>query len=1029
MQRQCAIDQIRDHIKTDLIGVGRNSATPVKENVILLPVGGLNNNKSLPDKNATYKWGRQLQDKINNTYKSQIYGNVIDLDNVSNPKGTLLHINIPSKLIDAYEKVDKGSVPPQFMNIRFGGLGGLFNKKANTKVHVEKKQEVYFKRLIAKLTKELAKLNRKLVEEPYNEELQAKILEISNKVNNIQSNLSEYYSTDNRQLLINLANDLLDEIDANITTWEEQFNEGNLNLNIDNFESIIDTLNIFREFNGTRDRADTLFKRLRPKDKKSILTEYVLNLVKKSVNPNVDEQTIDYDAKDIFVGEKNFGTLADIPNYLGKTVGFLIKEAQANISIENRKSYDKVKKHTDILEKYNKTHNIPQNKAYDVFIQNMGKTTVLTKEFTTEFYNKLKEANKLEQDEKIRVKREFAKYNPEKRRWEPKDMSKYSNPNYTKIQNTPELKQFYDFIQETNKKIFQELPIARDVNFLPNVAERTIIDILKSNSSIKNKFKDVIENITQVYDANEQPDAFISDENLLADDIPLKYIGSLNPELKSNDLGKSMLIFMQFANEYKHMSEVLPKTRLLQEEIKARKFLSNTDNSLYISGEDSNIYKMTEDFINMQVKNQKKFNEKLGNFNYGKYIDFGLRYTSLLRIGLNPFNAITNVVVGSLGNIIEGFGGRYYTLKEFNNAQNTFFKEVWNKDSKVNKMIDIINPLMELEDYENIANIQIGSKDYKEKIKNLMYSPQRIGEKMMQTSTMIASMKHDKVTTKNGDTISLWDAFNEDGTWNEELMGYNIDQHDIFKITNKIQRINQMIHGRYSAKDAAALSQYSLFRAAFQFKKWIPAAFEARLQGKRFDERLGYETEGRYITLWNSVIKKAFTNPFEAVTALIGPLLAQKKLLESGKYTELEIYNMRKNMIELTLILASYLMYMGLDDDEENKNNGWYKFTMSQLDRISGDLLYFYNPADINKGLVGVPMTKTTEDLIKAIKSLTYAFGVENAWYLKDAEYKSGPRKGEHKTIASLLDILPGVKPIVDVYRQSKKDVPYIAPK
>jgi hypothetical protein len=281
-----------------------------------------------------------------------------------------------------------------------------------------------------------------------------------------------------------------------------------------------------------------------------------------------------------------------------------------------------------------------------------------------------------------------------------------------------------------------------------------------------------------------------------------------------------------------------------------------------------------------------------------------------------------------------------------------------------------------------------------------MYSFQRGGEKYLQTSTMIASMLHDKVTTKDGKSISMWEAFDDKGVWKEELMGYSLTEDMIIKTTNKVQRINQMIHGRYSAKDAASLSQYSLFRMAFQFKKWIPAAVESRIQGRRYDDRLGVDTEGRY----HAYMKFIQQN--------IARLQGNKEKLESLKFDETDLYNMRKNMMELTVILSSSLMYMALGWDDDDKKKGWYKFTMNQLDKVSGDLMFFYNPADMNRNLTtGLPMLKTTGDMIKALKATQYLLGG------KGSEYTKGKHANENKAIAAYLDMTPIAKPIADVVR------------
>ena len=873
----------------------------------------------------------------------------------------------------------------------------LNNKKEVPKEY--KDQYVYFKHQI----KVLKNLNRKetlsITEE--NKALKtAKIASNSEKIARIEANLKELLESGNKQLLINLANETLDDIEAYINKLEVVKKAGNTP-NYENIEKTIKTLHILENLNGVKDRVASLQKDIKP-----YIKEFVIQHVNKFATNKITD--IDFDAleKDIFTGEGNFGTLADVNNYLARTIGFTIREAQAAIERDNKKSFNELEKELDALEKYNKSKGISKDDTFKIFIQEYSGTTVLAKPYTTEFYSDIKKSYEMDEDKGLAYRKSIGTYNFEAKQWEPK-AEKYKNKDYQKIQDTKELKRFYDYFQGVIKELKAELPINLSDNFIPNIVEQGLMDILKSDASVGNKLKDGIMNLLDVYDIEDNDSGFIKDEHLFNDTIPLKHVAKLSPDKKSSDLGTALLKFMYFSNSYKHMSEILPKTRLLQEIIKEQSFLKNTNPKVAIKGENTNLYKMTEAFINMQVKGEMKKDEK-----YAPYIDFGLKYTSMLRIGLNPFNALTNILIGNIGNITEAMGGRNFNYKEYTHARKLFFEQVFTEGSKVNKLIELYNPLMELDDYENLNRVNIGSSEYKDKIKSLMYAPQRIGEKYLQTSTMIASLLHDKVTTKDGKSISMWEAFKEDGTWNEELMGYPLTEDMIFKTTNKVQRINQMIHGRYSQKDATALSQYALFRAAFQFKKWIPSAIEMRLGEKRFDERLGHEVEGRYFAYL-----KLWRNTYARITNDI-------KKLEGNTFTATDWYNMRKNITEVVIMVSSILMYVGLgwDDDKKKAKSGMYKFTMGQLDKVSGDLLFWYNPSAINESAMQVvPLLKTHKDLLKIIKNVPYIFGIEGS------EYKKGPHKGENKFLSSIYDATPIVKPLVDIARMAN-DEPYVKP-
>lgn len=882
------------------------------------------------------------------------------------------------------------------------------NDKINEIPKEYQKQYIYFKKLINSNKSKLSKLD--IIKDS------DKISKLNESIITTQKALDELLASKNKKLLIELSNSILDDVEKYI--GELEINKDNKNYYINNIDHTINTLNVFKQFEGTSDKSIKLYNRIVP-----FIRVYAIQEANNYSTNSIGEEEIFNKPKDIFVGDKNFGTLSDIKNYLGKTIGEIIKDAQSRISIANKESYNNLNKEIEKLKNYYKKQGIKGDKIYNIFIQKYSGTTVLTKEYTSEFYDLINsiyndsKLTKFQANAKVKL---IASWNGKK--WIPRD-SIYNNANYKIISQTKELKEFYDYFKNIISKISDELPNRNlNSNFIPNVVEQSLLDILKSDKSLMGKLKEVVENITDIHPIEDNLTGNTINENLFPDEIPLKYIQSISADKKSKDLGSSLLKFMYFANSYKEMSEVLPKTRLLQEIIKSTEFIKNTNDKITISGEKSNVNQMVEKFIEMQVLGKTKNEEKLGNFQYDKIIDFGLKYTSLLRIGLSPTNAISNVFIGNIGNFVESMGGRFFNWSEYTKARGIYFNEVFNDKSKLHKIVDILNPLMELEDYTNLEKIDIdnGKTINRDKIKSILYAPQKMGENYLQISTMIANLLHDKIQIKDGSKISIWEAFKEDGTWDESRVGIPLTDKMVYNMTRKVQRINQMIHGRYSAKDAAIVTQGVIWRAAFQFKKWIPAAIESRFASKKFDDKLGENTEGRYRTYlkgWNLMLAK---------------LTSDAEKLEKYKFNETDLYNMRKNMTEVTILVGTLLGFWGLggmgDDDKDLKKQGLYKFSMQQLDRVSSDLLFFMDPAEANRNLnQGLPLLKTIRDLSNAVINIPYIFGIEDIGYLTDKEYKKGQRADENKGIASLLDIIPIVHPITDVIRDFKKE-PYQTP-
>jgi hypothetical protein len=854
-----------------------------------------------------------------------------------------------------------------------------------------KRQYVYYKGQMNKLMRKQESLDKS------SQEYRTLGIEIKT----IQNAIKLLLEKGNKQEIINLSTDTLNDIEKYINKLAAVKAASN-EPNYENMANTLTVLNVFMDWDVTASRARELRKSLSP-----YIKDFGLSTAKEQIGENVTLDKLEDIEKDMHAVEMNFGTLSDVKNYLAKTIGLLIKAAQAAIEVATKKNYNSINDAVEKLKVYSKSVGIASDKIYDVFIQEYttfdkhGKektTTVMTMPYTSEFYKRLNATFSKGEDGKAE-RRSFATYNTITKEWTPKD-GKYTNPNFTKIQSSPELKEFHEFYKSFVAEKAKALPIRLKEGFIPNIVDRSITDILKSDKTLMAKMKDSVNYILQAEDFDSSD--FVFDEELMKDTVPLKYLGSLSPDMKSNDLGQVLLKFANFTEHYEHMSEILPKTKLLQEMIKDNKFIKSTNNNVSISGENSNTNKMVDAFINMQIKGEMKKEEL-----YAPAVDFALKYTSLLRIGLNPFNALTNVLIGNIGNLVEGFGGRFFSMKQLAAATSIFTTQNFKDDSKLNKLVELINPLMELEDYENMRKIAIGSSEYKEKIQSLMYAPQRLGEKQMQTSTMVAIMMHDKITKKDSTTISMWEAFDEEGNWKESEIGYPLDTNMINKLTNKVQRVNQMIHGRYSSKDATVLSQYALFRAAFQFKKWIPAAIEARLGGEREDGRLGVKIRGRYRTYWRGIMN------------VIAKIQGDIETLEKYKWDETDIYNMRKNALEAILILGTLLMGAGFDDDKLRKDP-LYKFTMGQLDRVSGDLLFFYSPAQMTSTASnGVPMLKTLTDVMKVFGN-TYMVATGQ----REPTVKSGRFKGENRITASIVNVTPIIKPIADVYRLNNKD-PY----
>lgn len=814
-----------------------------------------------------------------------------------------------------------------------------------------KKQQIFLSRKIKRLEQELKQIN------PASYSYEAK----SNEIKALKEKLAKAIGSKNdHSIYLELGEELFKEIDELLTKFETS------EPTTDKLTYVGQVLEAWKDFEDLEGKAKKLYRRYR-----LLVAEHTLKTANEhnTGGKKITREDLDKDTKDIRTFTMGTGALSDSVNIIARTIGSIIKAAQNFVATKNKLLAKEIQTEIDLLDQYAKKNGVTLDELYkEVFIQEHKNSTILTKPY-------------------------FEDGTP--------------NPNYDKIQDTPELKKFYEFYQKKIEEFEKGLPQSFGKYFIPNIAKTGIKDDIKNlNPFQKRKV------------------GFSFNTENMADIIETKYEAFIPASRKESNLGEVLLKFGMYANNYEKMSSVLPEVRLLQEQLEykinskgepiEREFINPSDPSKSVTGKKSKIWKQVDGVINMQVKGNMKDEgqgkyrvkttkyDKEGNpkeeiyFNLTGLLDNLLKYNSLLRIGLSPITAISNVIFGDASNLIEAIGGQFFGVKDLTTASNIFIRQNLNKDSNLNKLLVELNPLQELDDYEYQEQIRLTGKTVKmskEKAQEYIYGMQKSGEKWLQSRTMLAVLIHDGYMNTNGDLLQKYEDLTEEQKT---------------QLTDKIQRLNQQIHGRYTQKEAAVWQQSVVYRMISQFRKWIPAAIESRIGSKRYDSRLQTEVEGRYITIKNLVVNLQDT----------------LERLKKGELTETETYNMRKSLAEIIMLLATVFLYAGLkgdDDDKKRRKNPYVKLALTLLNRTAGDLGYFYDPTQVATiGNKAIPLSKTVEDLIKVVEYLPYAVypGDFKIMGKKFSDtHKSGSIKGYNKFYNQLGKQIPGIKPIKDLTR------------
>jgi hypothetical protein len=692
------------------------------------------------------------------------------------------------------------------------------------------------------------------------------------------------------------------------------------------------------------------------------LLENVHDNTTAKVKPTLEQ--IKQQTEDIGTFREWTGSLIDVANYIASTIGNIIKTSQTKIERQSNAIFREIELK---IEEVSKTKDINEIYKEIIFLNEDSDTKTLIP---------------LSQLSKV----------------------------------SPEAQEFYKFYQSKLEELMKITPTLMRRNdageletfvlnkyFIPNVY---IAETLREKLSRQRK------TLFGIFKERKLGDT-VKDENLKADIIDLEYIKKIPSSVKSDDLGHSLFMFAKSMYHYNEMSDILPKVRLLQRSIFDTEYVQGSNPNSTKTGKDSKMWKMVEGFIKAQVKGETKKDEgKKGLYKKNGVdgeevevyldatgsIDSLLRWNSLLRIGLSPITALANVSFGKISNFFEGFAGQFYTRKDLRIAEKLFWQQNFNKDSVMNKILADGNILQELTDKEQSESLKTSEKDSIDRLTEMMYSPQKWGEKYIQSSTFLAIMHKEGYINSDGE---LTDSYNE------------LSDKSKQELFNKVQRVNHMLHGRYSPQESGIGQQSVIYRAASQFRKWMPSAIENRFDAKHYDERLQADIEGRYRSFVRNFVLELFVkgDVKSAFYNLIMPVLNAEKALASG-LTPSEIYNMRKMLIETTSFLVVTLLYAAGtgddDDDKELRRNPLFKTTMLTLNRISGDIAFFYSPMQINNlGANAFPVQKLTKDLINISLEVP-------RFFTDKSEFTSGINKGKERLPIKVLGLIPGSRPVTD---------------
>ena len=409
-----------------------------------------------------------------------------------------------------------------------------------------------------------------------------------------------------------------------------------------------------------------------------------------------------------------------------------------------------------------------------------------------------------------------------------------------------------------------------------------------------------------------------------------------------------------------------------------------------------------------------------GKFSVNQTVDKLLGYMGMTQLAFNAPSAAANKLVGDLNNLSAALGGRYWSIQDYGKARWTYNKKYMTSSildmshgmpkTLESKILQVLDPIQgKFRDMN--GRIIPQSTLLREFRRDHLFFLNNVGEHSMQVTNMIAIMNATKLTSKTGEVKSLHDVIIgvKEGS-NEFILedGFEYSAEQTERLRNKLQRVNQLLHGNYSNSiDMVMLQRRWYGKLAMMFRKYIVPGMQRRWDVEHLDFETGDFEAGIYVDAYQH-----FINQVVSKIKIRGKYLAVANV-GGTKIEARRKAAMMQTLFEGTMFLLTYLIGNMAVDEDDDKKDPWINYQLALLmRRTRADLSFYVNPLDFINILKNPTVASNfTTDVIKFILGTLLIWG-EDAYYDRNI---GAFKKGDSKDLARLMKILPLLRQIKNI--------------
>lgn len=611
---------------------------------------------------------------------------------------------------------------------------------------------------------------------------------------------------------------------------------------------------------------------------------------------------------------------------------------------------------------------------------------------------------------------------------------------------TKEQKELYDVFMEQKSEMDALLPEEISRNNKCIVITKDLYDRARASKSFKQGIRQIGQAIQDEFLIRSKDTMYGDDDNLTDFEgnkfktLPI-YFTHLHKGESYNDLSTDLAAtfdaYAYMATNYDAMSNIIDPIEIGSLILKKRKAVENqngnaatekikqlgsiVEKEIFKSkGLGTNAYQRLQDFKDSQIYG--KYLKDEGSFKVnGTNVDIPkskltsglLKLSSMAQLGFNALAHVSNATTGACMQNIEAITGQFYNVKELAIADAQYFKLLMPFMTQLNDKVKT-SKLALIDELFNVK-LDFDSKSKNKKFNRsallkifgpmMAYLGQDIGDHWMYNRNAIAMLIREKVKDKNGNEVSLWDAFDikpvkygdlkyggkleiKDGY--TQLNGKAINNQYIQNVANRIGDVNKHMFGIYNEDDMSAAKRVSIGRLMMQYRNWVVPMMNERFQGLHYNFDAGLWKEGYYRT------------SFKFTELLINDLKhGQIRFAANWKQLKpFEKQNITRAIVEIAQWIAFSALY-GLVNWPDGKDRSYaLKMAEYQSKRLTVELGVLIPGPDVTQGLQILKSPAAGINVIQNLIDMTKLCWPPNYF----DEKQSGKYKGHSTAFKSFFD-------------------------